>query len=68
MKSIAKTKLTSVKIINEVYNEFKKASVDDKINLQQVVNRAINLYISDKDFRNKINGYDDLSAASGSGY
>ena len=50
-----KTKTTSVKIIDNLYNDFKHASFDQGINLQKLVNRCVLLYITDKDFREKIN-------------
>ena len=34
-------KLTSVKIVKDLYNEFKHVSLDDNINLQQLVNRCV---------------------------
>ena len=52
-----KVKLTSVKIVNDLYNAFKHISLDDDINLQKLVNRCVVLYINDKDFRNKINSF-----------
>tara|TARA_Y100000593_G_scaffold95015_1_gene198305 strand:- start:47281 stop:47487 length:207 start_codon:yes stop_codon:yes gene_type:complete len=56
-----KTKLTSVKIIENLYNEFRHISLDDDINLQKLVNRSILLYISDDDnFRDKIKITDEL--------
>lgn len=63
---IDNTKLTSVKILKELYNQFKRVTVDEKITLQQFVNRSLNLYVSDIEFKKKINEYSDLSDASGS--
>jgi len=61
-----KVKLTSVKIVNDLYNAFKHISLDDDINLQKLVNRCVVLYINDKDFRNKINSFSDLKESGSS--
>jgi len=60
------TKLTSVKIIKDLYTQFKKVTLDEKITLQQFVNRTLNLYIVDNEFKNRINEHKDLKIASGS--
>ena len=61
-----KTKLTSVKIVNELYSKFRHVSFDGDINLQKLVNRSILLYLEDKKFRNKLNSYDDLTISGSS--
>ena len=61
-----KTKLTSVKIVNELYSKFRHVSFDEDINLQKLVNRSILLYLEDKKFRNKLNSYDDLTISGSS--
>ena len=50
------TKLTSVKIISELYNKFKVEAMKNEFTLQKLVNRSIDLYVEDDDFRNKIHG------------
>ena len=50
------TKLTSVKILTELYNKFKIEAMKKEFTLQKLVNRSIDLYIADDDFRNKIHG------------
>ena len=50
------TKLTSVKIISELYSKFKVESMKNEFTLQKLVNRSIDLYVEDDDFRNKIHG------------
>ena len=60
------TKLTSVKILKDFYLQFKKDTIDEKITLQQFVNRSLYLYIVDEDFRKKMNKYDTLKLVSGS--
>tara|TARA_Y100000361_G_C10976048_1_gene246512 strand:- start:149 stop:358 length:210 start_codon:yes stop_codon:yes gene_type:complete len=61
-----KLKLTSVKVIDSLYNDFKHASLDQDLNLQKLVNRSITLYIEDKDFRKKINHFADLEESGSS--
>lgn len=60
------TKLTSVKILKNLYTQFRKATIDEKITLQQFVNRSLNLYIVEDEFKKKINEYKELSLVSGS--
>ena len=59
-------KLTSVKIVNDLYNSFKHISLDDDINLQKLVNRCVVLYINDENFRDKINNFNDLKESGSS--
>ncbi len=63
----AEKKLTSVHILDDVYKKFKVAAIDDNINLQKLVNRSLDLYVKDTNFRNTINNYNEL-AVSGSKY
>ena len=44
------TKLTSVKILNELYEKFKEEDTD--ITLQKLVNRSMDLYLKDKKYKN----------------
>ena len=57
------TKLTSVKIIKELYNSFKKSNIENNFTLQKLVNRSIFLYNKDSGYRKKI-----FTTQSGSGY
>jgi len=54
------TKLTTVKIIKDVYSKFKRISFDSNITLQKLVNRSVDKYIEDETFRNEINNYTEL--------
>jgi hypothetical protein len=54
------TKLTTVKILKTVYSSFKKLSIDTEINLQKVVNRTLDLYIKDSEFRERVDKYAEL--------
>jgi uncharacterized protein YbbC (DUF1343 family) len=62
------TKLTSVKIIKDLYSNFKKLTLDssEKFTLQQLVNRSINLYINDESFRKTLSEHTQLQIVSGS--
>jgi|TARA_B110000908_G_scaffold138621_1_gene164837 hypothetical protein len=60
---MADTKLTTVKIIKDVYSKFKKISFDSNITLQKLVNRSLNKYIEEDGFRNEINNYVELQTS-----
>lgn len=63
----AEKKLTSVHILDDVYKKFKVIAIEENINLQKLVNRSLDLYVKDANYRNTINNYNDL-AVSGSKY
>ena len=52
------TKLTSVKILNELYEKFKKQ--DSNITLQKLVNRSMDLYLKDKNYKKLITEHEEL--------
>jgi len=54
-------KLTSVNLLDDVYKKFKIASIQNSTNFQKVVNRCLDLYNKDEEFRNKVNGHNSLS-------
>lgn len=56
------TQLTSVNILTDVYKKFKITSIEESMNLQRLVNRALDLYNTDPDFKDKINGHNNLSS------
>ena len=63
------TKLTSVKVLKNLYNNFKIINVSNTdMSLQRLTNRAIHLYINDEDFRKKIDSNDKLLIESGSNF
>ena len=64
---MADTKLTTVKIIKDIYSKFKRISFDSNITLQKLVNRSVNKYVEDEDFRTEINNYEHLQQ-SGSAF
>ena len=61
-----KIKLTSVKIVNDLYNSFRHISIDKNINLQKLVNRAIFLYNTDDDFQKKLDETEDMKISGSS--
>ena len=48
------TKLTSVKILENLYSRFKLATVNTKMTLQKLTNRSIDMYLEDEHFRDEI--------------
>ena len=50
----ANYKLTTVKVLTENYNKFKIDSLESGMTLQKLVNRAIERYLSDTEFKNLI--------------
>ena len=53
-------KLTSVKILTAVYKDFKSEAVSNEFTLQKLVNRSMDLYVLDVNFKEKIQSYDNL--------
>lgn len=64
--SKAKTKLTTVNVIEDTYKQFRISTIEaEGVNFQKLVNRSLDLYITNEDFRNLIDNHDVL-AISGS--
>ena len=61
------TKLTSVKILENLYNKFKLDTVNTKMTLQKLTNRSVDKFLNDKEFKAEIETYDNLTA-SGSNF
>jgi len=57
---MANTKLTTVKIIKDIYSKFKRLSFDSNITLRKLVNRSVDKYVEDDSFRTEINNYENL--------
>ena len=53
-------KLTSVKILKDLYSSFKRTTLDDKMSLQKLVNRSLTLYVEDPTFKQKIDSFGEL--------
>ena len=47
-------KLTSVKITQPLFDEFKMACLQDKFSFKKLADRAIFLYLTDIEFREKL--------------
>jgi hypothetical protein len=54
MVNKAKRVITSVKIPESLYEDFKIASVRSKMNLQDIVERTMFMYLTDSKFRQNI--------------
>ena len=61
------TKLTSVKIIEDLYNRFKLNTVNTKMTLQKLTNRSVDRFLTDEKYREEIETYDNLTI-SGSNF
>ena len=53
-------KLTSVKITQPLFDRFKLACLEDNFSFKKLADRAIYLYLTDKDFRSKIHKQNNL--------
>ena len=54
------SKLTSVKILEDLYKRFKQTTVNTKMTLQKLTNRSIDLYLIDDNFKNTVETHDNL--------
>ena len=61
------TKLTSVKILESLYEQFKLNTVNTKMTLQKLTNRSVDRFLTDEKFREEIETYDNLTI-SGSNF
>jgi predicted HicB family RNase H-like nuclease len=52
--------LTSVKVNKELFDVFKLECVKRKFSLNKLVNRAMDLYLNDEDFRKQVTNYSNL--------
>ena len=52
--------LTSVKIDNELFENFKIECIKRKFSFQKLSERAIHLYLTDEDFRKKVHNHNNL--------
>ena len=53
-------KLTSVKILQDLYKKFKVDALSDEFTLQKLVNRSMDLYIFDNKFKTQIHEWKNL--------
>ena len=61
------TKLTSVKIITDLYKRFKGVALNEEFTLQKLVNRSMDKYLTDDEYKKSIVEYDELQI-SGSNF
>ena len=61
------TKLTSVKILESLYDRFKLNTVNTKMTLQKLTNRSVDRFLTDEKYREEIETYDNL-IVSGSNF
>ncbi len=61
------SKLTSVKILNSLYEKFKLNTVNTKMTLQKLTNRSVDKFLTDEKYREEIETYDNL-VVSGSNF
>ena len=54
-------KLTSVKILKDLYKKFKYNTISDEFTLQKLVNRSMDLYLMDDNFKQQVNEWDNLN-------
>ena len=59
-KVMNNTKLTSVKLLKSLYEKFKITTINTSMTLQKLTNRSIDLYLTDEDFKEKIELHDNL--------
>jgi len=53
-------KLTSVKILASLHKRFKRSCLEDEFTLQKLVNRSLDLYTTDGEFKKIIDDYQEL--------
>ena len=53
-------KLTSVKLLKDLYKKFKLSTLDDNFTLQKLVNRSKDLYGHNQDIQRQINEWQNL--------
>lgn len=57
-------KLTSTKIDENLFEEFKVATIRYKFTLQKLVERSIHLYLTNPEFRKTIHNHNNLTLES----
>ena len=64
---MSNTKLTSVKILKILYEDFRVNTINSNMNLQKLTNRAIDMYLTDENFKSGLETHEDLTV-SGSNF
>ena len=47
-------KITTVKVLTELYKDFKRLNIESGFSLQKLVNRSMFLYVNEDNFQSKI--------------
>ena len=55
-----KVKLTSVKVIESLYRDFKTKTVNSSMNLQKLVNRSMHMYLQENNLKENFETYNGL--------
>ena len=63
----SETKLTSVKIISDLYKKFRSVALNEEFTLQKLVNRSMDRYLKEEEYKKSIVEYDALQI-SGSNF
>ena len=53
-------KLTSVKILKDLYKKFKYNTISDEFTLQKLGKQPMDLYLLDDNFKQQVNEWDNL--------
>tara|TARA_X000001036_G_C20123161_1_gene580117 strand:+ start:299 stop:508 length:210 start_codon:yes stop_codon:yes gene_type:complete len=61
-------KLTSIKVLSELYKNFRNNSKIDNMTLQKLVNRSMYLFLNDDEFKSTITGVKELKENYKKGY
>ena len=64
--AIDNSKLTSVKVIDDLYKKFRKVTINSDMNLQRLPNRCIHLYLNDENFKVVVDDTEDLTISGSS--
>ena len=57
---IMSLKLTTVKLLEDLYKDFKTLSFEKEFTLQKLVNRSMDLYLMDNEFKTQIHDWKNL--------
>ena len=47
-------KITTVKVLSDLYNDFKRLNIESGFSLQKLVNRSMHLYVNEDTFKQRI--------------
>ena len=47
-------KITTVKVLTDIYNDFKRLNIESGFSLQKLVNRSMFLYVNEEKFKHTI--------------